>query len=60
VSQIKKPIILETAKIYACPEYNCRKKMDSLRSLNIHLCRKHKSEYRIELDSGSYAITVMR
>ena len=51
---------MERAKIYGCPEDGCRKKMDSLRALNIHLVQKHKSEYRIELDSRSYAITVMR
>jgi hypothetical protein len=62
VSQIQKsknPILLERAKIFACPQDGCRKKMESLRALNIHLKMKHNSEYKIELDSGSYAITRM-
>jgi len=64
VSQrIQKPILMERAKVFACPEYGCRKKMSSLRDLNIHLVQKHKSDYRIEFGSssnGSHAITVMR
>ncbi len=53
------PIQLERARIFACPKDGCRKKMDSLRALNIHLKMKHDSEFKIELDAGSYAITVM-
>jgi len=63
VSQIQKsknPILLERAKIFACPFDGCRKKMDSLRALNIHLTQKHKAEFKIELNTGSYAITRMR
>ena len=56
----KNPILLERSKIFGCPFEGCRKKMDSLRSLNIHLTRKHQAEFKIELDAGSHAITRMR
>lgn len=56
----KNPILLERAKIFGCPFDGCRKKMDSLRALNIHLTQKHDSDFKIELDSRSYAITRMR
>jgi hypothetical protein len=51
--------MLERAKIFACPIDGCRKKMDSMRALNIHLKMKHGAQFKIELDQGSYAITRM-
>ena len=47
-------------RIFCCPEEGCRKKLASLRDLNIHLKMKHKSNYKIELASGSIAITKHR
>lgn len=52
------PILLK-AKIFACPIEGCRKKMASIRDLNIHLVKRHNSEFSIKLDPSGYAITVI-
>ncbi len=53
-------IKLAKPKIIACPQKNCRKKFFTIRDLNIHLKMKHKSDYFIELISGSQVITRLR
>jgi len=57
---MKPKIKIKQIEIFACPFDHCRKKSYTLKGLNVHLVKKHESNFLIEIIDGNKPIARLK